>query len=305
VSPTRLEAPPRPPKAGGRPSVDPRIRQRRAAVARHRGRRRLWILVGAVALVGLVVGGWYLAHSRWLSARVVTVVGSTHTPTAEIEQVAGLSDHPSLVDVDPGAVAARLEQLPWVERATVHREWPDGVKVTVVEATPAAAVALPHAQQIAKGSTSAGSTSTGSTAAGSTAAGSRSTAGTTSSGWALVDRSGKVLTDQATPPANLVRLEVPARPGAPGSWLGSAADPGLDVVSSLPRAFSGQVTAVVVGHGGQVTLDLTTPVTVDLGTTTQLPQKYEAVAAVLAGAKLTAGDVINVSVPDSVTVGPA
>jgi cell division protein FtsQ len=246
--------------------------------------------VGAVALVGLVVGGWYLAHSRWLSARVVTVVGSTHTPTAEIEQVAGLADHPPLVDVDPGAAAARLEQLPWVERATVHREWPDGVKVTVVEATPAAAVALPHAAQNAKGASAARSTAT---------------AGATSSGWALVDRSGKVLTDQATPPANLVRLEVPARPGAPGSWLGSAADPGLDVVSSLPRAFSAQVTAVVVGHGGQVTLDLTTPVTVDLGTTTQLPQKYEAVAAVLAGAKLTAGDVINVSVPDSVTVGPA
>ncbi len=49
---------------------------------------------------------------------------------------------------------------------------------------------------------------------------------------------------------------------------------------------------------------MTTPVTVDLGDTTQLDQKYEDAAAALAGATLAAGDVIDVSVPDSTTVGP-
>ena len=44
---------------------------------------------------------------------------------------------------------------------------------------------------------------------------------------------------------------------------------------------------------------LTTPVTVDLGSTAQLPAKYEDVAALLAGATLTSGDVIDVSVPES------
>ena len=63
------------------------------------------------------------------------------------------------------------------------------------------------------------------------------------------------------------------------------------------------MTTVVVGHSGMVTLDLTTPITIRLGDTTQLAQKYEAAAAVLGGAKLVAGDVIDVTVPDSTTVG--
>jgi cell division protein FtsQ len=258
-------------------ALDPRIRQRRAAVSRRRGRRRLGVVLVLVALGGAAVGGWCLLHSRWLSARVVTVVGSVHTPTAEIEAVAGLGAHPPMVDVDPGAVAGRLEQLPWVRRATVERQWPDGVRVTVVEETPVAVVAPPAGHPPAHRAPPS---------------------------WALVDRAGRVLADRSAPPAGLARLEAPARPGPPGSWLAPAAAPGLVVAATLPRAFSAQVTAVVVGHGGQVTLELTTPVTVRLGDTTQLDQKYEAAAAALAGAKLAAGDVINVSVPDSVTVGP-
>ncbi|MGO9458249.1 MAG: cell division protein FtsQ/DivIB [Acidimicrobiales bacterium] len=280
MSPTRTDAPARPQgrPATDRPSLDPRIRQRRAAVTRRRGRRRLVVVVCLAALAAAAVGGWFLLHSRWLSARVVTVVGSVHTPPAEIEAVAGLAGHPPMVDVDPGAAAARLEQLPWVRSATVQRQWPDGVRVTVVEETPVAVVAPPAGDP-------------------------RAHAGTPGA-WALVDRAGRVLADRPGPPAGLVRLEPPSRPGAPGSWLAPAAGPGLVVAATLPRAFSAQVTAVVVNRGGQVTLDMTTPVTVKLGDTTQLDQKYEAAAAALAGAKLAAGDVINVSVPDSTTVGP-
>ena len=58
-----------------------------------------------------------------------------------------------------------------------------------------------------------------------------------------------------------------------------------------------------MGRSGLVTLAMTTPVTVALGDTTQLTKKYEDVAAVLAGAHLVAGDVIDVSVPDSPAVG--
>ena len=79
----------------------------------------------------------------------------------------------------------------------------------------------------------------------------------------------------------------------------------LAVAASLPPAFAQQVVTVSVGPGGRVTLALSTPVTIDLGTAAQLPAKYEDVASILARAKLTAGDVIDVSVPESPTVsGP-
>ena len=140
------------------------------------------------------------------------MVGSVHTPAAEIVAVAGLSHDPPMLDVDPGAAAARLEQLPWVSTATVSRQWPDGVRITVVERTPVAAVhTAPPAQP-----------------------------------WALVDRTGRVLGDVAAPPAGLVQLVVPVVPGLPGRDLAAAAAPGLRVAATLPRAFSAQVTQVEV-----------------------------------------------------------
>ena len=190
MSPTRTAPRPARRAAGSRsPAARPAHRQRRAAVTRRRGRRRLVVVVCLAALAAAAVGGWFLVHSRWLSARVVTVVGSVHTPPAEIA-VAGLAGHPPMVDVDPGAAAARLERLPWVRSATVQRQWPDGVRVTVVEETPVAALAPPAGDPGGAGASGA---------------------------WALVDRDGRVLADRPAPPAGLVRLETPARPGAPGA----------------------------------------------------------------------------------------
>jgi hypothetical protein len=54
--------------------------------------------------------------------------------------------------------------------------------------------------------------------------------------------------------------------------------------------------------GDLVQLTMTTPIVVDLGTTTQLTAKYEDVSSILAGATLHDGDVIDVSVPGAPTV---
>jgi len=269
VSPSRTAAPPRVrPPGGTRPPIDPRIRERRSAVTRRKGRRRLVALGVLVLVAALVAGGWFLLHSRLLSARVVTVTGSAHTPEAEVLAAAGLGAQPPLLDVDPSAVAARVERLPWVATATVARHWPDGVSISVVERRPVAVVASGGA-------------------------------------WAEVDGAGRVLITVAAPPAGLVKLAAPVGPGAPGATVAPAARPGLAVAASLPPAFAGQVTEVDVGGGGQVTLKLTTPVTVNLGSTAQLSAKYEDVAALLARATLSAGDVLDVSVPESPVVnGP-
>jgi cell division protein FtsQ len=303
VSPTKAPDRPGVARRSPHPAVDPRIRSRRAAVARREGRRRLWVLVGLLAVSAAVVGGWSLLHSRWFDARVVTVVGADHTPVPEIERVAGVAHHPPLLDVDPGAVAARLERLPWISQATVSRQWPDGLRIAVTERMPVAVMSTappatpvtPSAAPAPAGARPAGATAP-TPAAKAPAAG--------APGWALIDRSGRVLADVASPPAHLVRLAGAAAPGAPGADLAPLLAPGIAVASSLPKAFAAQVTAVDVGAGGQVTLTLTTPVTISLGTATQLPKKYEDAAAILAGAKLVRGDVIDVSVPDSPTVGP-
>jgi hypothetical protein len=54
-----------------------------------------------------------------------------------------------------------------------------------------------------------------------------------------------------------------------------------------------------------VTLHLVRPVIIKLGHVTDLTQKYKDIAAVVAGATLHAGDVLDVSVPQSSTIsGP-
>jgi len=238
--------------------IDPRIRARRAEVLRGQARRRLRVALGALIVLAVLVGCWALLHSRAFSARVVTVVGAVHTPASEIIAAAGLADHPPLIDVT-SAATARLERLPWVAQATVTREWPDGVRIHVVERSPVAAVSD----------------------------GGR---------WMLVARSGKVLARVAAPPAAVVHVSSPAAPGLPGTTMPSAR-PALQVAASLPVAFKSQVASVDAGPRGTVTLHLTSGLTVDLGSTAELERKYEDIAAILAGAKLTSGDVIDVAAP--------
>jgi len=59
---------------------------------------------------------------------------------------------------------------------------------------------------------------------------------------------------------------------------------------------------VTVEPRGWVQLAMTTPVMVDIGSASQLTEKYEDVSSILAGATLHNGDVIDVSVPDAPTV---
>ncbi len=251
-----------------RPPIDPRIRQRRAAVTRSRGRRRLVWLLAAMALVTLCALAWYGLHTSAFSAKVVTVRGAVHTPPAQVVTAAGLADHPPLIGIDTAAAAAGVERLPWVARATVARSWPDGVVVTVTERAPVAEI-------------------------------------TRGRGSALVDASGRVLADLPAAQQGLLSISVPGRVPAPGGTVDPADRAGVAAVAGLPPAFRGQVTGVVVLTGGTVHLTLTSPVTVDLGSSGALAQKYEAVAAVLAGASLHPGDVIDVTVPGSpVVTGP-
>ncbi len=248
--------------------IDPRIRARRAEVLRSEARHRLHLALVVLAVVALLVGGWLALHSRLFAARVVTVVGAVHTPVAEIVAAAGLSDHPPLVDVGAAAVAG-VERLPWISQATVSREWPDGVRITVVERTPVATAEERSGPDP----------------------------------WALVDRTGRVLALQAQPQAGLPRVRGPGTPGRPGSTaVGLRA--ALRVVTSLPAAFAGQVDRVDEDHDGDVTLSLTSALTVYLGSTDQLAQKYEDVAAILAAADLTSGSTIDVAAPATPVVQP-
>jgi cell division protein FtsQ len=250
-------------------AIDPRMSARRTAVIREQGRRRLRILLTGLACTAAVISAWFVLHSPLFSARAVTVVGATHETAEQVKAVSGLSSHTPLMDVDRGGVSARIEQLPWVKSAVVAVSWPDGVRITLTEETPLAAVPV---------------------------AGGR---------WATVSADGRVLQVTSARPPGLRSLSVPQAPGPPGSDLPARDLVGLLVASTLPASFAAQVTGVTVEPAGWVQLAMTTPIVVNIGSGTQLEAKYEDVSSILAGATLHSGDVIDVSVPRAPTVTPA
>jgi len=279
-------APPRSPRAageadgaagpGGAPGPDPdpgvsavhpRLWQRRVAVLREEGRRRLrWVVAGVVVLV-LACVAMLVLHTPLVAVRSTTVSGAEHTGVGAVLAAAGLTGHPPLIDVDPTAAAAAVERLPWVAHAVVVRRWPDAVSVAVTERVPLGAVPLEGG------------------------------------GAALVDATGHVLTWERTAPSGLV-LSVPVAPGPPGTVLAGADRPALHVGGALTGALAGRVSSVTAGADGTVALGLGRGLTAELGTPADLGAKLDAVASVLAGADPRGPAVIDVTIPDQPTVGP-
>ena len=259
--------------ADGVDAIDPRIRQRREQVERSRTQKRIRWVAAAAGVAVLVVLGVLALHTAPFEAKVVTVTGPHPNTTAlAIETAAGVLHRPPLIDVDPGPAAARVESLPFIASARVVRHWPDGVSIAVTERTPVTAMAGP------------------------------------ASAWSTLDGAGRTLV--VTPAKPVLPLLVvtsakgPVHPAPVGGTVAPAAEPGLLVARTLPPAFAGQVVSITVAADATVSLSLDSGLVVLLGTTSDLTAKYEDVAAIIAHAPLHGAHTIDVTVPQTPTVGP-
>jgi cell division protein FtsQ len=231
-------------------AIDPRIRERRTAVLRDQGRRRLrWLLV-AVAVcctAGLI---WLGVESPLLSVHSTSVEGARHESTEAVLRAAAIKHGTALMFLDTAAVAARVERLPWVLTASVHKSWPTKVSITVVERTPVAWAARPGAA--------------------------RATA------YAIVDATGRVVADVPRVPPGLVQIGGSAGTPAPGARIAGSRLAG--VVGTMPallRAFSAQI--VSGPQGVTIRLRPTAPSTeIRLGSLDATRDKLAAAFAVLA-----------------------
>jgi cell division protein FtsQ len=128
------------PDEGRRPTMEPRLRDRRIAVRRAAGRRRLrWVAV-AVAVVVLVVGVLAVLGSPLFSIEAdrVRVTGVVYTDEARLQAVIDdLVGTPTLV-ADTQAAEEELEDIAWVDSARVRRRFPRGVTIDIREREPLA-----------------------------------------------------------------------------------------------------------------------------------------------------------------------
>jgi cell division protein FtsQ len=128
-----------------------RTDDRAARRTRRRFVRRQWarrwgglrhLLVGLL-LVGLVAGGvWLVWFSSVLAVKDVTVHGTTLLRDKQVRRVAAVPEGDPLARVDLAAATSRVEALAAVKDADISREWPDTVRVDVVERTSVAVVDL-------------------------------------------------------------------------------------------------------------------------------------------------------------------
>ena len=239
--------------------IDPRIRERRIEVIREAGRRRLRITL-VVASVIIVVGLAFLAiHSPLLDLDHVRVTGTQQESATDVQTAARVHLGDPLLFVDTGAVARRVEQLPWVERAVVHRDFPGTLTIAITDYVPTAYVRRSDGSVV------------------------------------LIASNGRAVALARTAPA--VGVEIRGERVAPkvGSLL---SPPGAaDVMRHLPHRLRALVGAIDVGDA--FALDLRSGGQVRLGTLEHLPAKGAAALGVLDHLAGQAFTYIDVSAPQA------
>jgi cell division protein FtsQ len=212
---------------------------------------------------------WALFGSRLLVVRSVTVTGEHLVTSAQVVAAAGVPLGTSLISVDAGQVARRVEGIRQVASVTVSKDWPDHLTITVRERVPVVAVRM--------------------------AAG----------GYDLVDPAGVLVVWSRAHPARLPLYQTAVNGGAlrgnPGLATAAA------VLAELSPALSKQVAEVSAsqvqagsgrtpGDANQVLLGLRDGKTVLWGGTDYAAQKNRELAVLLSGA----ARYIDVSAPGTV-----
>lgn len=119
-------------------TIDPRLAERRKAVAEDKAVRNVARLLRFLAVLVVLGALVWVALSPWLSIEQVRTAGihtsDGHAILAEHGVVAGTP----LVLLRPGTIEEALIEDPWIKAARVHLNWPDEVVVRVTEREPVA-----------------------------------------------------------------------------------------------------------------------------------------------------------------------
>ena len=106
------------------------------------GRRRKRLRVGGVVLLvaALVAGAIALYRSDLFAVEQIDVAGATRLTQEQVRALAAIQPDATLLRLPAREIEQRLERNAWVASAEVSRDYPDTVRIRVVERTPAALV---------------------------------------------------------------------------------------------------------------------------------------------------------------------
>ena len=133
----------------GAPEADAKFQrtQNRTSVRRRavhsRARRILLLILVLAAFAAIGVGFWqaraFLLHNpRFLVQNVgaIEVQGNAAVAASDVQRIFRADVGSSIFSLPLAARKAQIEQIPWVQRATVMRLWPNRLRVSLVERIP-------------------------------------------------------------------------------------------------------------------------------------------------------------------------
>ncbi len=118
--------------------IEPKLRERRLAVRRAEGRKRLRWVVLAVVLLLIVVAGLAVLGSSIFSIKDVTVSGAVNSRGEALDVIVADLDGEAVLRVDTDDYERRIEQIPWVKRARVTTKFPSSARIEIAERQPVA-----------------------------------------------------------------------------------------------------------------------------------------------------------------------
>jgi cell division protein FtsQ len=117
-----------------RRGIEPRMRERRIAVRRAQGRHRLKILAVVVGVVVVVVLGLAALGTFFVvRAENVRVYNAVYTDEEQLEEIIDDAVGTPVLLFDTSQYEARIEEIAWVDRASVRTDFPHGLVIEIRE----------------------------------------------------------------------------------------------------------------------------------------------------------------------------
>ena len=259
-------------RVGADRHVDPpRARPRRASEEREprppidRARNRRWWLGVVVLAIAAFIFAIFEAPA--FEAASTQISGHARTSAGTIDAMLAIPDDQALITYDTGAAEQRLQELPWVQNASVVRQWPSTVRVVVREHAVVAGVGDVTGQR-----------------------------------WMLVGEDRLAIEERFTPPANVPLIVVDdsiydaALVGDPIAGIERA----YGLAINIPSQLDPWVATWSVDEVGSVTANLTGSASAIFGPAGETRTQFVSLASILGGgASLSCIDVIDLSTPDT------
>lgn len=228
--------------------MDRKVRERRRAVHRERGRRRA-VIAGCVIAVLILLGVFlWLRSSSVFAVKVITATRLSHVSSQTISQATASAKGVGLLELDSDSLKQKLLAIPYLKTVSIHRRFPNTLELTLAEYQPVACLQMQQGVY-----------------------------------W-LVSAEGRILEQKVDPALPVIVSEVRVWPKA-GAFLPIAVTNSLVVATAVTDktlwAQLPKVSQIKVAPQGELTVLLANSVELRLGQSKDLNQKLKVAAAII------------------------